>query len=125
MKLKDIDGLRGAMRFAKIGMADAKTIIKEQRALTKYINRAIPDIPLNVNDGGEAMVKFFNENSVLKTQTAEEVIKSITACNDSVVKLQEGIAKSVASITHETKNKQGEIVEIIYDAYNRVCWYRL
>lgn len=117
MKLKDIDGLRGAMRFAKIGMADAKAIIKEQRALTKYINRTIPDIPLNVNDGGEAMVKFFNENSVLKTQTAEEVIKSITACNDSVVKLQEGIAKSVASITHETRNKQGEIVELVYDAY--------
>ena len=88
MKAKDLDKLRSVIEFAKQGSASTKAILKEQAELMKFINRELPDIPLDLDDGGDAIRKFFQENTVVSTQDVDDLIHNLAKNREGLKQLK-------------------------------------
>lgn len=93
LQVKDVDAMWGEMKFAKLGMPSSESIMKEQRNLTKFIQRNIPDIKIKLDSNGESMRKFFHEESLIDPKTADEIIEEVSKSYENTKTLQKDLKK--------------------------------
>lgn len=93
LKAENIEGLENAMRLAKAGMQDSKSIKQDQRQLTKAIKHVKPKTPIKFNSTDSDILKFFEDQSLIKYKPAKGVFDELATSKKDIASLKESISE--------------------------------